>query len=698
MDLLAPYLENSACASRLTDDEIDEQVTCLTELAVTPAAAKCTLPAAFALIASSPSDPRPQLLAATLLERSRVRDHMCETWAALFDRFPQLDTALRYWVRWLNRQGKTDEAVSLLQKLFEDGVETDEDLVAQAELYSEIRDPGAADTLFGQLVGRHPDNVRIRVIYGKSLFARGDILRAFEILDPVRGQRLSPTAKAVVERNDRAILAMETIRPDSAKSYPTGPDALFNAVSLFAHRKTREISDASIDGISFYTGSLGAGGAERQLTQIASALHQRSRTGRNIAGTTITGRVDVIVNTIDASRGKDFFQKALQATGVPLSITQDMPAKPKAALPSHLEILEDLLPILPPNSRFGLERLVVHLQHQCPDVLYIWQDGAVLTGALAALVAGVPRIAISLRGLPPNLRPHLMKPEYRKLYQALVDVPGVTFSCNSKRAAEEYCNWLGLEKDRFSVLYNALMPLPTEPAHEDTALWDAFDNRTADAEFTLGSVFRMTPNKRGLLWIDYAAEVFRRHPKSRFVLVGDGDEWDALQAKAKLLGIADRTLFVGRTNSPGYWYKKMDAVALLSENEGLPNVLIEAQIFGKPVISTPAGGAQETFTPGRTGYLMSSATNPSQTEFMGFITHLIGHPDHRAAMGKAATQLAQSRFAFDNILGQTVRHFHGAHISPETDRPSNVTHLPRQIASTVAAPRVRDAYNIFASS
>ena len=45
---------------------------------------------------------------------------------------------------------------------------------------------------------------------------------------------------------------------------------------------------------------------------------------------------------------------------------------------------------------------------------------------------------------------------------------------------------------------------------------------------------------------------------------------------------------------------------LTSEFEGLPNVLIEAQGFGVPVISTNAGGASETFIEGQTGYLSQS--------------------------------------------------------------------------------------------
>ena len=52
--------------------------------------------------------------------------------------------------------------------------------------------------------------------------------------------------------------------------------------------------------------------------------------------------------------------------------------------------------------------------------------------------------------------------------------------------------------------------------------------------------------------------------------------------------------------------QEFDALLLTSEFEGLPNVLIEAQGFGVPVLATNAGGASETFIEGETGFLADS--------------------------------------------------------------------------------------------
>ena len=53
----------------------------------------------------------------------------------------------------------------------------------------------------------------------------------------------------------------------------------------------------------------------------------------------------------------------------------------------------------------------------------------------------------------------------------------------------------------------------------------------------------------------------------------------------------------------------MNLALLTSEREGLPNMLIEAQYFGTPVISVDIGGARETMVAGETGWLVPVDAN-----------------------------------------------------------------------------------------
>ena len=292
----------------------------------------------------------------------------------------------------------------------------------------------------------------------------------------------------------------------------------------------------------------------------------------------------------------------------------------------------------------------------------------------------------------------MMKPEYPDLYRALAKVPGVSFSCNSRSAADAYADWLELPRDRFSVIYNAVRKLPEDGDISDQRRWDIFESETQGASFTLGSVFRFNPNKRGLLWLDYARLILNTHPNARFVMVGDGEELAKAQQKASDLNIERRVLFVGNSQNPGFWLSKMDAMCLLSENEGLPNVLIEAQIAGIPVISTPAGGASETFLDTQTGYLLSSAIDPSEHEFLMYAQSLIGDVPLRRSMGDKGRAQVASKFEREAVFSQTIRFFQGEYVAGDKEQSSDakITKLTPKKPKTTFDPRVQAAYNVVA--
>ena len=689
MDLLRDHILNSSATPYLTDAEIEETCKDLEPLLQSEKAAE-GLAHAYALIRAAPQDSRPQLLAANLLEKTRRKTDMLDTWTGVHDRFPHLQHPLRFLVRWQNRAGLCQDAADLLSVM----IETNDGSIRAIELATlcaEIKDDDLAKGLFDNLLEKYPGDVRLHVIYGKSLFARGDVYGAFSVLDPISDANLSKTARKVVESSEKAHDAMTALSQGEAS-------VLSKAIEYFSTREPREVPKDRIEGIVFYTGSLGAGGAERQLTQMASAFHHRNRARRNVHGTRIAGKVEVIVNNVDKDRGKNFFVPALKASGVPLHVTTDFPVQDLSEVAPELENISELLSLLPRNVRFGLEHLTQYFKTTSPDVAYFWQDGAVLTGALAALIAGIPRIAISLRGLPPNLRPKMMKPEYPDLYQALAKIPGVTFSCNSRCAADAYAQWLNLPPSRFNVIYNAVPKLPEEAEANDHKRWDLFERETPDATFTVGGVFRFNPNKRGHLWLKYARDVLDAHPQTRFLLVGDGEELASAQSYAADLGLEDRILFVGNSKHPGFWLSKMDCSCLLSENEGLPNVLIEAQMAGIPVVSTPAGGASETFEDGHTGFLLSSSKDPSKQEFALYLHNLISDPALCQKMGERGKLMASERFERETVFAQTIRLFHGETVAGDREivGDKKVTALKVKPRVTPFDARVTAAYTVVA--
>ena len=77
---------------------------------------------------------------------------------------------------------------------------------------------------------------------------------------------------------------------------------------------------------------------------------------------------------------------------------------------------------------------------------------------------------------------------------------------------------------------------------------------------------------------------------------------------------------------------------LTSRAEGLPNVMIEAQLVGVPVVCTGSGGMYETFVEGETGFGVREETAEALADAVG---QLVADPSLRRSMGERARELAR---------------------------------------------------------
>lgn len=149
--------------------------------------------------------------------------------------------------------------------------------------------------------------------------------------------------------------------------------ALSQSLDMFRDRSPVASISPHIGGIAFITGSLGAGGAERQMTRLAVEMKKRQLTS-DPDQIGITGPIEVFVATLSPDRNRDFFLPKLQDADIPVSVIGELPAQASA----QTEIPEYLLRSLPAQTLEAVRRLTPQLSTLRPEVAYIWQDGAVL--------------------------------------------------------------------------------------------------------------------------------------------------------------------------------------------------------------------------------------------------------------------------------------------------------------------------------
>jgi glycosyltransferase involved in cell wall biosynthesis len=127
---------------------------------------------------------------------------------------------------------------------------------------------------------------------------------------------------------------------------------------------------------------------------------------------------------------------------------------------------------------------------------------------------------------------------------------------------------------------------------------------------TVLSVGRLSPNK-GLDQVLRAFALFQKHEKrSRLILVGDDlgvrHYAERLSEMSSALGLRDVT-FAGHVEADELraYYAVADVLLSLSEHEGFCAPLLEAMLFGVPVIALNRGAAPETL--GGAGILLEEA-------------------------------------------------------------------------------------------
>ena len=94
------------------------------------------------------------------------------------------------------------------------------------------------------------------------------------------------------------------------------------------------------------------------------------------------------------------------------------------------------------------------------------------------------------------------------------------------------------------------------------------------------------PQRRQDLIIEIFREVFERIPGARLVFVGEGERLDVCKRLARSLGVTDKVDFLGLREDIPDLLHGVDIFVSCSEAEGLPNVLLEAQASGLPVVAS----------------------------------------------------------------------------------------------------------------
>ncbi|WP_165352183.1 glycosyltransferase [Solidesulfovibrio carbinolicus] len=341
---------------------------------------------------------------------------------------------------------------------------------------------------------------------------------------------------------------------------------------------------------SLYCGSLASGGAERQVTALACELKAR---GQNVS---------VYCQQLKSAAHKHYLSH-LQEADVPVK-SPGLYAIVRALL--HLLWTKrdiSIFQYIPPAIRINVLRLYGELLSSPPDILHCWLDHTNCSGGWAGLLAGVPLVRLSFRNMNPTRLPYLYAPWMHATYRVLAMHPNVTFEANSTLGGHDYADWVGISRDRVSIIPNGVYQAAFHKPHRQEISATRQSLGIASDTPLVCCVFRLSPEKRPLDMISILLQLRRLLPNAHLIHAGVGPMEEDIKEAIQQNNLADCFHLLGRRKDIPRLLCASDVLLLPSEYEGMPNVILESLFFARPVVATYAGGAPEIVIPGENGFL-----------------------------------------------------------------------------------------------
>jgi glycosyltransferase involved in cell wall biosynthesis len=441
---------------------------------------------------------------------------------------------------------------------------------------------------------------------------------------------------AVRSRTMPKLTGLAIASPVVRKLLETAEDALRPKFGKWISdvRGSLEVSKSAASGpIVHAIGSLGAGGSERQLRTAVANMQ-----------TKVDSVKVLCINPKDEAA--DFFARELASDGIEVtwnvSGRHDHFFAPQYILQCTRKLESVSLPVEVVDTASGF---VSQFERLKPAVVHSWLDYANVTAGLAAVLCGVPKIVLGFRSMAP-FHFGLYKSYFRPIYRALLSSPGIVMTANSRAGAHDYASWLGIDPARIVIINNAIdLSALSEPSAEKLAAFR--DEFGLGSDPVVGTVGRLAEEKRPFLWLQIACEVLKRRPQTKFLWVGGGPLETELRKEIASRGIGDRVVVAGVRKDIGTVLSALSVFLLTSRQEGLPNVLIEAQALGVPVVSAAVGGALETFQEGISGLGVSGSW---AADYASAVTRLLDDPKALVRAKRYGPTLVKERFSVDSAV------------------------------------------------
>ncbi len=351
------------------------------------------------------------------------------------------------------------------------------------------------------------------------------------------------------------------------------------------------VNDLAALNICFLAGTLGQGGAERQLFYILKTLRE------------LGARPWLLSLTRD-----EYWEAPIRSLGVPVTCVGQGRRLQRAW------------------------RILTEIRRRSPQIIQSQHFYTNLYAVAAARATGKREIG-ALRSATTNE----------------VQAHALTGKCSLKaprqmavnsRAAINTAIEFGVAAERLFLLPNVV----------DTDVFTLKPQRKTGPVVLLAAG-RLSEEKRLDRFLELIARLCQDSRAVKGLIVGDGPQREQLQNQAAAMKLSPEVVeFRGSSNQMAGIYAESDVLVLTSDWEGTPNVILEAMACGLPVAAAKVGGVPEIVQHGETGFLAEMGDETLLLEQMtAHLKRLTADPQLRLEMGGAARRTIETNYSLTTL-------------------------------------------------
>ncbi len=288
-----------------------------------------------------------------------------------------------------------------------------------------------------------------------------------------------------------------------------------------------------------------------------------------------------------------------------------------------------------------------------PNIIHLNSSKIGALGALAGRLARVPKIIYTAHGWAFNEQRPAWQLKLITLIHWLTAIWCHQVITVAKVEAEQVRHWRKTA-GKLVTIYNGLKPeilLYRDTARERLSMRDP-DLLPYRRDFWLGTIAELHPNKDLVTAIQAIKLTTKQYPDIRFVIIGSGQERQALEKLISELALVNNVFLLGPLPEAAKYLKAFDIFLFNSRKEGLPYAVLEAGLAALPVIATNVGGIPEIIESGQTGVLVPPEQPAVTTEA---ILNLMANGLEREILGRNLESVIRTRFSVERMVAETIK-------------------------------------------